>query len=61
MAKDKTIYTLVDPEDGSEYRMTVPMILEYINSARSDTWEDYDETDWQEGLREVGTLEVQDA
>ena len=61
MAKDKTIYTLVDPEDGSEYRMTVPMILEYINSARSDTWEDYDETDWQEGLREFGILEVQDA
>ena len=60
MPKDKTIYTLVDPEDGCEYRMTVPMILEYINEGRSDTWQDYDETDWQEGLREFGILEVKE-
>lgn len=61
MPKDKTIYTLVDPEDGCEYRMTVPMILEYINEGRNPEWEDYDETDWQEGLREFGILEVKDA
>ena len=61
MPKDKTIYTLVDPEDGCEYRMTVPMILDYINEGRNPEWEDYDETDWREGLAEFTTLEVQDA
>ena len=55
------VYTLVDVEDGSEYRMTVPMILEYINEGRHPEWEDYDETDWREGLAEFTTLEVQDA
>tara|TARA_R100001015_G_C4439829_1_gene33844 strand:+ start:208 stop:393 length:186 start_codon:yes stop_codon:yes gene_type:complete len=61
MPKDKTIYTLVDLEDGCEYRMTVPMILDYINEGRNPEWEDYDETDWQEGLREFGILEVKNA
>ena len=37
------------------------LILEYINEGRSDTWQDYDETDWQEGLREFGILEVKNA
>ena len=58
MPKDKKIYTLVDPDDGSQYRMTVPMILEYINEGRSDTWQDYDESDWREGLEHFGTLQI---
>ena len=55
------VYKIVDVEDGSEYRMTLPMILEYINEDRNPEWEDYDKTDWREGLAEFTTLEVQDA
>lgn len=55
------VYTLVDVEDGGEYHMTLPMILEYINEGRGPDWANYDETDWREGLAEFTTLEVQDA
>jgi hypothetical protein len=55
------VYTIVDVEDGSEYRMTLPMILDYLNEDRNPEWEDYDETDWREGLSEFTTLEVRDA
>ncbi len=44
------IYTLRDTFDGSLVKWTLPEILEYINSGRSDEWEDYDEGDWEEGL-----------
>lgn len=52
------IYIIRDYECGSEYRMTLPMILEHINEGRNPEWEDYDETDWREGLAEFTTLEV---
>ena len=58
MTKGK-VYHLVDVECGSEYRMTLPMILEYINEGRNPEWEEYDETDWREGLAEFTTLEIQ--
>lgn len=54
------IYTLTDIEDGSIYKMTLPMILEYLNEDRSPQWEDYDETDWREGLAEFTTLTVEE-
>jgi hypothetical protein len=46
------IYKIRDVEDGSVYKMTLPMILEEINRDRSEEWTDYDETDWREGLAE---------
>jgi hypothetical protein len=52
--KASELFTLVDIENGGEYRMTVPMIVKEINRDRSDTWQDYDENDWREGLREFG-------
>tara|TARA_R100001015_G_C4633328_1_gene198135 strand:- start:3447 stop:3656 length:210 start_codon:yes stop_codon:yes gene_type:complete len=48
--KMSKIYTLRDTFDGSLVKWTLPEILEYINSGRSDEWEDYDEGDWEEGL-----------
>ena len=55
------VYKIVDYECGAEYRMTLPMILEEINRDRSPKWEEYDETDWREGLSEFTTWEVKDA
>ena len=52
------IYKIRDVEDGSVYNMTLDMILEEINCDRSEGWEDYDETDWREGLAEFTTYEV---
>jgi hypothetical protein len=54
------IYKIRDVEDGSVYKMTLPMILEEINRDRSDEWANYDETDWREGLAEFTTYEVID-
>ena len=54
-----TIYTLRDVEDGSIYKMTLPMILEHLNEGRSPYWEEYDETDWKEGLAEFTTLTLE--
>jgi hypothetical protein len=56
----KVVYTLVDSEgvSGDRYSMTLPMILEYINTDRNPDWEDYDETDWREGLAEFTTLKI---
>ena len=53
-------YTLIDHECGSTYYMTLPMILEEINRDRSPEWEEYDETDWREGLAEFTTLSVKE-
>jgi len=55
------LYTIVDYECGTEYQMTLPMILNEINRDRSQQWEEYDETDWREGLAEFTTWEVKDA
>jgi hypothetical protein len=55
------VYTIVDYECGTEYHMTLPMILNEINRDRSPQWEEYDETDWREGLAEFTTWEVKDA
>lgn len=52
------VYNIRDYECGTVYRMTLPMILEELNRERSPQWEDYDETDWREGMAEFTTLEV---
>jgi len=44
--------TLVDLDTGDRVRWTMAEILEEINRDRSSDWCAYDETDWQEGLRE---------
>ena len=54
-----TVYTLRDIEDGEIYKMTLPMILEHLNHGRNPQWEDYDETDWKEGLAEFTTLTLE--
>ena len=54
----EVIYSLLDVEDGSVYKMTLPMILEEINHDRSEEWTKYDETDWREGLAELTQLVV---
>lgn len=33
-------------------------LISYINADRSANWESYDETDWQQGLREFTRLRV---
>lgn len=43
--------TSTDP-DYEDVFWTVKEILEEINRDRSDDWQAYDESDWQEGLRE---------
>lgn len=40
-----------DPNVGEIVVWTLPEILEEINRDRSSKWTDYDETDWEEGLR----------
>lgn len=54
----KEEYTVLDYEDGIKYCMTLEQILEEINRDRSPQWEEFDETDWREGLAEFTTLEV---
>ena len=43
-------HALQDVEFGEVVIWTVPQILEEINRDRSGEWEDYNETDWQDGL-----------
>tara|TARA_R110001592_G_C12715426_1_gene708303 strand:- start:44 stop:235 length:192 start_codon:yes stop_codon:yes gene_type:complete len=54
---EERVYTIVDILRASKYRMTLPMILEYLNEDRNPEWEDYDETDWREGLAELSMTE----
>ncbi len=44
------IYTLKNTVDGRFVKWTLPQILEDINRDRSESWSDYDESDWKEGL-----------
>jgi len=52
------IYKLRHTICGELREMTLPKILEEINADRSEGWENYDETDWREGLEEFTDLEV---
>jgi len=52
------VYNIRDYECGTVYRMTLPMILEELNRDRSPQWQEYDETDWFEGMAEFTTWEV---
>ena len=58
MTTDNSTYILRNVTCGSVVNMTVPQILEYINTGRNSEWLDYDETDWREGLREFTDLSV---
>jgi hypothetical protein len=53
--KYKLLYEERDITGEVEYweyvYMTLPEILREINRDRSGEWIDYDETDWQEGLK----------
>ena len=54
---EERVYTIADILRGSKYRITLPMILKYLNEDRNPEWEDYDETDWREGLAEFSMME----
>ena len=58
--RDKT-YTIRDIEYNTTFQMSLEEILEEINRDRSEDWQDYDETDWREGLTEWTTWEIVDA
>ena len=58
--RDKT-YTIRDIEYNTTFQMSLEEILEEINRDRSEEWQDYDETDWREGLTEWTTWEIVDA
>jgi hypothetical protein len=49
---DKILYKIVNIETHEIMLLTVSEILEEINRDRSDEWQDYDESDWREGLDE---------
>lgn len=51
-------YKVRDTTNGDIYYWTVEEILEEINMDRSEEWTDYDETDWQEGLKEWTDFEL---
>jgi hypothetical protein len=43
-------YVLRNIRTDEYVTMSLDEILEEINRDRSEEWQDYDETDWQEGL-----------
>lgn len=45
-------YVLRNTRTDEYVTMNLEEILEEINRDRSEEWQDYDETDWQEGLNE---------
>jgi len=54
MAKKYKILDTLEPSEPVIRFVTLKEILEEINRDHdSDTWVDYDETDWREGLREI--------
>jgi hypothetical protein len=57
---DKT-YIIRDIEYNTTFQMSLEEILQEINRDRSENWQDYDETDWREGLTEWTTWEIVDA
>ena len=51
-------YKIRDIESGETFKMTVPLILDWLNKDRADVFSWYDETDWRDGLADNGTYEV---
>ena len=45
-------------ETGEKQWLSVGEILEEINRDRSDSWEDYDEDDWLEGMNQWTSLRL---
>lgn len=44
------LITIMDTIYHDVKTLTLPELLNEINRDRSDSWTDYDESDWQEGL-----------
>jgi len=54
MTKKYKILDTLEPSKPVVLFLTLKEILKEINRDHdSDTWVDYDETDWEEGLREI--------
>lgn len=51
-------YFLTDSNDGRLYMMSLSEILEMINSDRGPKWQDYDESNWREGLSKFTHFEL---
>jgi hypothetical protein len=45
----KELYKIKDNETNEIFTWTLSQVLEHINRDRSGGWQDYDESDWQEG------------
>ena len=45
----KELYKIRDNETNEIFTWTLAQVLEHINRDRSSEWQDYDESDWQEG------------
>jgi len=58
VAEEKPWYKIRDIESGETFKMTVPLILDWLNKDRADVFSWYDETDWRDGLADNGTYEV---
>ena len=54
----QNVHSIRDIESGEIYKMSVPMILDWLNKDRVGLSSWYDETDWRDGLADNGTYEV---
>lgn len=45
----KELYKIRDNETNKIFTWTLAQVLEHINRDRSSEWQDYDESDWQDG------------
>ena len=60
VAMKQKFYRLTDRETGLGFITTLPNIIKEINRDRSDEWQDYDESDWREGLAEFTEYDVEE-
>ena len=51
---------LKDTEFDELVTMTLQEVIDDINRDRSDSWTDYDESDWVEGLSEFTYYEIEE-
>ena len=56
--KMEEVYLLKNTETGKTKKWKLSAILKEINRDRSDEWQDYDKTDWKEGLSEFTEYEL---
>lgn len=55
---EKTRVLTINQDTSATRNWRLRCLINYINADRSDNWESYDESDWQEGLTEFTRLRV---